>query len=180
MELQLFFLVSFLLVSFGDFKSQQPILSFPKASESLAKECKEVWFYLFRVQFTFLTKSLYTSLAVSFFYQKCNSQHVSTYGSVKSCNFTNWKFIKQNYKSAWNLWTLKCPIGPNQPTVAVWTQKNSFNYWRPPQGPRGVKKSHFFLQMKLFSFCAKIAPKRHKLQKPSKLKKKCQKTPLFS
>ena len=37
----------------------------------------------------------------------------------------------------------------------------------------------FFSQMKLFSFCAKIAPKRHKLQKSSKLKKKCQKTLVF-
>jgi hypothetical protein len=33
--------------------------------------------------------------------------------------------------------------------------------------------------MKLFSFCAKIALKRHKLQKPSKLKKKCPITPVF-
>ena len=57
-------------------------------------------------------------------------------------------------------------------------KKNSFDHWLAPKGPRGVKKSHFFLQMKLFSFYAKITPKRHKLQKPSKLKKKCQ-TPLF-
>ena len=49
-----------------------------------------------------------------------------------------------------------------------------------PQGSHGCQKiAFFFLQMKLFSFCAKIAPKRHKLQKPSKLKKKCQKTPCF-
>ena len=33
--------------------------------------------------------------------------------------------------------------------------------------------------MKLFSFCAKIASKRHKLQKPSKLKKKMSKKPCF-
>ena len=38
-------------------------------------------------------------------------------------------------------------------------KKKSFHYWRAPRGPRGVKKSHFFLQMKLFSFCAKIALK---------------------
>ena len=49
-----------------------------------------------------------------------------------------------------------------------------------PQGCQGCQKITFFiLQMKLFSFCAKIAPKRHKLQKPSKLKKKCQKKPCF-
>ena len=53
-------------------------------------------------------------------------------------------------------------------------------YGSAPRGPRGVKKSDFFFsQMKLFSFCAKIAPKRHKLQKSSKLKKKCQKTLVF-
>ena len=49
-----------------------------------------------------------------------------------------------------------------------------------PPGVPGVSKNHiFFLQMKLLSFCAKIASKRHKLQKPSKLKKKCQKNPVF-
>ena len=32
-------------------------------------------------------------------------------------------------------------------------------YGRAPRGPMGVKKSHFFSQMKLFSFCAKIALK---------------------
>ena len=53
-------------------------------------------------------------------------------------------------------------------------------YGSAPRGPRGVKKSDFFFsQMKLFSFCAKIAPKRHKLQKSSKLKKKCQKNLVF-
>ena len=49
-----------------------------------------------------------------------------------------------------------------------------------PQGSQGCQKiTFFFLQMKLLSFCAKIASKRHKLQKPSKLKKKCQKNPVF-
>ena len=65
-------------------------------------------------------------------------------------------------------------------TVAVWTQKNLFPLLTRPQGSQGSqgcqKIPFVFLQMKLFSFCAKIAPKRHKLQKPSKLKKKCQKT----
>ena len=42
-------------------------------------------------------------------------------------------------------------------------------YGRAPRGPRGVKKSDlFFLQIKLLSSCAKIAPKRHKLRKLSK------------
>ena len=44
--------------------------------------------------------------------------------------------------------------------------------------PPEVSKNQI-LKMKLFSFCAKIAPKRHKLQKSSKLKKKCQKNPCF-
>ena len=49
-----------------------------------------------------------------------------------------------------------------------------------PPGVPGVSKITFiFLQMKLFPFCAKIAPKRHKLQKTSKLKKKCQKNTVF-
>ena len=60
-----------------------------------------------------------------------------------------------------------------------WPEKNSFLYWSTPMGPRSVKNSHFFLQMKVFSFCAKIDPKRHKLKNPSKLKKKCQKNPCF-
>ena len=65
-------------------------------------------------------------------------------------------------------------------TVAVWTQKTFFPLLIHPQGSQGCQKiTFFFLQMKLFSFCAKIAPKRHKLQKPSKLKKKCQKNPVF-
>ena len=65
-------------------------------------------------------------------------------------------------------------------TVAVWTQKNFFLLLTRPQGSQGCQKITFiFLQMKLFSFCAKIALKRHKLQKPSKLKKTCKKT-LFS
>ena len=55
-------------------------------------------------------------------------------------------------------------------------------YGRAPRGPRGVKKSEFFLQIKLLSFCARIAPKgtkRHKLRKIVKIEKKCKKN-LFS
>ena len=47
-------------------------------------------------------------------------------------------------------------------------------------GVPGVSKiQNFFLQIKLLSFCAKIAPKRHKLEKIIKIGKKCQKTPVF-
>ena len=51
---------------------------------------------------------------------------------------------------------------------------------RGPKGPRGVKKSDFFLQIKLLSSCSKIDPKRQKLQKSVKIeKKKSQKTLFF-
>ena len=62
-------------------------------------------------------------------------------------------------------------------TLAVWTPKTFFQPLTRPQGCQKI--TFFFLQMKLFSFCAKIASKRHKLQKPSKLKKKCQKNPVL-
>ena len=50
----------------------------------------------------------------------------------------------------------------------------------PPPGVPGVSKNHiFFPQMKVFSFCAKIAPKRHKLKKPIKIEEKMSKKPCF-
>ena len=52
-------------------------------------------------------------------------------------------------------------------------------YGRAPRGPRGVKKSDFFLQIKLLSFYARIAPKRHKIPKSSKLKKNVKKILVF-
>ena len=52
-------------------------------------------------------------------------------------------------------------------------------YMDAPPGVPGVSKNQNFLQIKLLSSCAKIAAKRHKLQKSSKLKKKCQKNPVF-
>ena len=48
--------------------------------------------------------------------------------------------------------------------------------WNGAQGSKGCKKSEFFLQIKLLSFCAKIAPKRYKLRKIIKIERKCQKT----
>ena len=52
--------------------------------------------------------------------------------------------------------------------------------WTRPQGSQGCQKIHKnMLQIKLLSSCAKIAPKRHKLRKLSKLIKKCQKNPVF-
>ena len=52
-------------------------------------------------------------------------------------------------------------------------------YGSAPRGPWGVKKSDFFLQIKLLSFCTKIAPKMHKLRKIIKILKKCQKKHVF-
>ena len=49
-----------------------------------------------------------------------------------------------------------------------------------PLGVPGVSNNqNFFLQIKLLSFCAKIAPKRHKLQKIIKIEKKYQKNLVF-
>ena len=46
-------------------------------------------------------------------------------------------------------------------------------YMDPPPGVPGVSKNQiFFSQIKLLSFCANIAPKRHKLQKTIKIEKK--------
>ena len=64
-------------------------------------------------------------------------------------------------------------------TVAVWTLKPFTPLLTRPQGSQGCQKIRFFLQIKVLSSCAKIAQKRHKLQKLSKLKKNCQKNPVF-
>ena len=47
-----------------------------------------------------------------------------------------------------------------------------------PGVPGVSKNQNFFLQIKLLSFCAKIAPERHKLRKIIKIGKKCQKIPV--
>ena len=43
----------------------------------------------------------------------------------------------------------------------------------------GVSKNHIFFTNKVFSFCPKIAPKRHKLEKPIKIEEKMPKNPCF-
>ena len=68
-------------------------------------------------------------------------------------------------------------IGITQP---VQTQFLFKSIWTRSQGSQGCQKIRFFfLQIKLLSFCAKIAPKRHKLQKTVKIEKKCQKNLVF-
>ena len=65
-------------------------------------------------------------------------------------------------------------------TVAVWTPKKFFPLLTRPQGSQGCQKIRFFfLQMKMFSFCAKIAPRRHKLQKTIKIEEKMSINPCF-
>ena len=49
----------------------------------------------------------------------------------------------------------------------------------PPGVPGVSKNQDFFSQIKLLSFCAKIAPKKHKLQKTIKIEKKCKKKLVF-
>ena len=52
--------------------------------------------------------------------------------------------------------------------------------WIHPQGSQGCQKiTFFFLQMKVFSFCAKIALKLYKLQKTVKIEEKSSKKPCF-
>ena len=52
-------------------------------------------------------------------------------------------------------------------------------YMDPPPGVPGVSKNqNFFSQIKLLSFCANIAPKKHKLQNTIKIEKKV-KNPFF-
>ena len=65
-------------------------------------------------------------------------------------------------------------------TVAIWTQKPFTPLLTRLQGCQGcLKMPKDLLNMEYEVWCAKIAQKRHKLQKTSKLNKKCQKTPVF-
>ena len=53
-------------------------------------------------------------------------------------------------------------------------------YMNGPQGSQGCQKIRIiFLQIKLLSSCAKIAPKRHKLRKIVTIEKKNVKKPCF-
>ena len=65
-------------------------------------------------------------------------------------------------------------------TVAVWTHKPFTPVLTCPQGSQGCQKIRIYiLQIKLLSFCANIALKKHKLQKTIKIEKKCKKTLVF-
>ena len=55
--------------------------------------------------------------------------------------------------------------------------KKFFPLLTRPQGSMGCQKITFFSQMKVFSFCAKIASKRHKLQKTIKIEETMSKKP---
>ena len=60
-------------------------------------------------------------------------------------------------------------------TEPVWTLFLFKSIWTCSQGSQGCQKIRFFLQIKLLSFCARIAPKRHKLQKIVKIEKNVKK-----
>jgi hypothetical protein len=82
-------------------------------------------------------------------------------------------------KTKWRGWVQKLRrVGENCHSGCLDSKKFLPTIDGPP-GVQGVSKITFFLEIKLVSFWAKIDPKRHKLQKPSKLKKKCQKNPCF-
>jgi hypothetical protein len=67
-----------------------------------------------------------------------------------------------------------------QKTQPVWTLFLFKSIWTRSQGSQVCQKIRFFfLQIKLVSFCARIAPKRHKLRKTVKIEKKCQKKLVF-
>merc|ERR1712051_7632 len=57
------------------------------------------------------------------------------------------------------------------------SKKNLSTIDAPPGVPGVSKNQIFFLQMKMFSFCAKIAPRRHKLQKTIKIEEKMSNNP---
>ena len=64
-----------------------------------------------------------------------------------------------------------------QPVLTLFLFKS---IWTCSQGSQGCHKIRFnFSKMKVFTFCAKIAPERHKLRKTIKIGKTCQKTPVF-
>ena len=75
---------------------------------------------------------------------------------------------------------IRFPIYASIGTQPVRTLFMFKSIWTRPQGSQGCQKIRFiFLQIKLLSFCANIAPERHKLQKIIKIGEKCQKTPVF-
>ena len=53
-----------------------------------------------------------------------------------------------------------------------------FHYFHSFRDGLGVKKSNFFSQINLFSFCARIEPKLSKFQKTVKIEKKSSKNPV--
>ena len=68
-------------------------------------------------------------------------------------------------------------LSPSGPQWLYGLKIHSLHCWCAPRGPRGVKKSELFLQIKLLSSCAKIDPKSQNLQKTLKIEKKVVKKP---
>ena len=76
--------------------------------------------------------------------------------------FVDWKSLKFNVKMF-----AVCSI-----TQPVWTLFLFKYIWTRSQGSQGCQKIRFLLQIKKLRSCAKIAQKRHKLQKIVKIEKK--------
>ena len=74
------------------------------------------------------------------------------------------------YKALLSAWFSQCQIG------LLFFPLHYFHSFRDGLG---VKKSNFFSQINLFSFCARIEPKLSKLQKTVKMDKKSSKKPSF-
>ena len=80
---------------------------------------------------------------------------------VKSIKVTSGFNLRRKKKSA----RLRCHAEKSKTNLKTLIE----SIWIRPQGSQGCQKIRFFFShKKLFSFCAKIAPKRQKLQKSSK------------
>jgi hypothetical protein len=103
-----------------------------------------------------------------------------------------WIYLSSSYYFTNQIKTQACPILgipriikvfcflDSVGTVAVWTRKKFLPLLIRPQGSQGCQKiTFFFSQIKVSSFCAKIAPKRHKLKKTIKIEEKMSKKPCF-
>ena len=78
------------------------------------------------------------------------------------------------YRTEFEKWAGFGPVGSSI-TQPVWTLFLFKSIWTRSLGSQGLQKIIFFLQIKLLSFCARIAPKRHKLRKIIKIEKNVKK-----
>jgi hypothetical protein len=117
---------------------------------------------------------------------RCDDFKLNISGLFRLLNLNHYCMAKGQLISEGNFGVIKSPKKWTFFFVRISAPHSRFGhyfcsnlYGRAPRGPRGVKKSEFFLQIKLLSFCARIAPKRHKLQKIVKIEQKCLKNLVF-